>query len=65
MIKVKTQQKISMRLVTTCGYWVGVYVLKRPDGQEISFACSQQQSLPLSRLGQFHIQAQNPSKNRP
>ena len=26
-------------------------------GQGISFACSEQQSLPLGRLGQFHIRA--------
>ena len=34
-------------------------------GQEISFACSEQRSLPLGRLGQFHIRAWRPSKNRP
>jgi len=33
------------------------------DGQEFSFVCSQQQSLPFSRLGQFYFQAHSLNKN--
>lgn len=38
---------------------------KQPSLKEFSFACSKQQSLPLGCLGQFHIRAWCPSKNRP
>ena len=58
-------RKNNMLLVTTCNYWIGFYVLKRLDGQEFSFVCSQQQSLPFSRLGQFYFQAHSLSKNWP